>query len=601
MNLHKQDILCPDCGINYIDEERYKNFKKCISCARRETMASTKNLPYIKYIDLPEEEKERLEKQRARNNDWARRRNNKDVEKIENLKQTKVVTTKVPMEEKKTNERLITEFLNAKKYLDVSFVSIKTTELYSQYMNYCSIKHYGVMSRQEFYRILIDVFGFSRKMSNGSNYMCKGDKSKQELDAITVKMHTSNKSSEQKVVRANQIYTDDIISEVVRLASTEKTITELREEIIQLFPDKNITVSNFNNIIVRHNIPHKAGNRWGKPSKIDVSIEEAPKVEEYVPKVEEVKINKPHFNEDELDEDGDPIRLVPIKEEVVKTMEAKYKQNKCDSEFNYTVDDYINMLEMLEYLMENVDNQIKKRDRQFNIANDYQFDIVHEMENELASNGDTYLQDKMYVLRDFRRYIEIDSTALRQMKPLLNTLKNGVNPNNPISSCIKKLKQTIVDNAQPKYIPRIDVGMTKKYDWAIMRNSNYKKAVVKHYVPPVQEEPITNMVETIDTDIENNFEVDEKVKLHDKTIRINKDLKKLKSNLKLTEDQVKAGFNIYRVSCKLSGGGYGAFRPWYKDYVTIKQEIAMDFAKQELARLKGVYVTELACLKINME
>ena len=169
MNLHKQDILCPDCGINYIDEERYKNFKKCISCARRETIASTKNLPYIKYIDLPEEEKERLEKQRARNNDWARRRNNKDVEKIENLKQTKVVTTKVPMEEKKTNERLITEFLNAKKYLDVSFVSIKTTEQYSQYMNYCSIKHYGVMSRQEFYRILIDVFGFSRKMSNGSN------------------------------------------------------------------------------------------------------------------------------------------------------------------------------------------------------------------------------------------------------------------------------------------------------------------------------------------------------------------------------------------------------------------------------------------------
>ena len=26
-NLHKQDILCPDCGINYIDEDRYKNYR----------------------------------------------------------------------------------------------------------------------------------------------------------------------------------------------------------------------------------------------------------------------------------------------------------------------------------------------------------------------------------------------------------------------------------------------------------------------------------------------------------------------------------------------------------------------------------------------
>ena len=59
MELQDQNVLCPDCGVNYITIKRFNDYKKCISCARRETIANTTNMPYVKWIDLSDDEKER--------------------------------------------------------------------------------------------------------------------------------------------------------------------------------------------------------------------------------------------------------------------------------------------------------------------------------------------------------------------------------------------------------------------------------------------------------------------------------------------------------------------------------------------------------------
>ena len=77
--MEKKDILCPDCANNYISSKRFKEFGKCISCSRRETIARTTNREYIKYVNLPQEEKDRLAHQRELNNWSAKLRNQKKV------------------------------------------------------------------------------------------------------------------------------------------------------------------------------------------------------------------------------------------------------------------------------------------------------------------------------------------------------------------------------------------------------------------------------------------------------------------------------------------------------------------------------------------
>ena len=44
--------------------------------------------------------------------------------------------------------------------------------------------------------------------------------------------------------------------------------------------------------------------------------------------------------------------------------------------------------------------------------NAYQSDIVHEQEHIIAQPGDTYLQDKLHILRKERRYYEHDTNDI---------------------------------------------------------------------------------------------------------------------------------------------------------------------------------------------
>lgn len=606
------NILCGDCEKNYITEERNKKFGKCISCQRRETIAKTNNRPYIKFKDLPLDEKNRLIKQRVVNNNWAKKNNNKaqGINTIEDNKADKSLDlNEIPA------EFLVGRFVNKYKYNTLKFVSIVSTELYDKFCKYCKSENCSVLSRHTFYSILVSKYGFTKKMSNGINYYFRGDtdgksfaQATRELNYTNTSVMPSNKS------RCNQIYTADMIEEIKKLASPEISATELKNIFIQRYPDLNITTSNFNNIIVRNNIPHSKGKtskqnivseytlvnpvQMNKKSSEDLVINNVGNIDNNLNK--DINDSDVVSNMDDgyvktseiLDEDGDPIRLSPIKQEVVSVLDEKYKKEKCTNAYNYTVDDYINMFEMFQYLANNIDDLIKNRDKQFNIINNYQFDIVHEMENELAKEGDTYLQDKMYVMRDYRRYMETDYKALKQMRLLLKQINNLVRPDNKVGKVLGQLRQVVKENAQPKFVPRVDVDMTKKYDWAVMRNSLYKRAVPDNTTSSVIESPIQELSE-------------DSVHLHDTTVKFNKNLKKLPSKIELTTEQKRQGFSVYRVSCKISGNGFGVFKPWYKDYACVKEEIALAFAQQEFARLRAengqVLVSDVECHKLNVE
>lgn len=541
MELQDQNVLCPDCGVNYITIKRFNDYKKCISCARRETIANTTNMPYVKWIDLSDDEKERLEKQREKNNKSA---------KIRARQVTKTNGTTLPA------EVLVKKFLDSKNYLTGGDISIKTTEIYSQFSVYCSSHYYTLLSRHELYSILIEKFGFKKKMSYGINYL----RLEGNINISLKSNKTSDLVSEIKKenLKSNQIYTQEMIDYLISIADETKTVSELREALLKKYPDKKITASNFNNIIARRKIPHFISNGFKliKPTEVDTVTVDTNVIEEPQLTITDVKSDV----KDKPDIEND--RLVPIKEEVIKVLQTKFTAMKCKTMNDFKLDDYINMIELFIYLMHNIDNIISVRNNQYDIANWYQDEIIHEMENELAESGNTYLQDKMYILRDIRRYIESDRDALKQMRVFLKNL-NKVFPESDAKKVIGQLKHINENVKQPKFIPTVDLGMVNKYSWATYgspASAKNNKTVLT-----------TNAVEKFMNEKAEDI----------KTINING------TKTHLSKDEIDRGFKVYRVSCNISGGGYGAFKPWYKDYPCINADIAMSFAQQEFARMKA--------------
>lgn len=512
-NKSSKKMLCNDCGINYISKEQFEKNGKCLSCKRRETMARTQGKEYVKYIDLPQEEKDRLQKLRA-------------------------------------------------KY---------------------------------------------KKSDTSKNSQTKD----------------SNKNTVSKSKSKRGVYTPEVISKVATLASKDKSMPDLRKEVEALYPDLAITSGNFYHMAVSHGIPFKQVRNKKSTVSEDVTVVEnesinkedtdvseiiiTPEVEvvSEIPAVQTVSQPSRPIQSDtvveELDVDGDPIRLKAVKEEVISVLNEKYEQAGCANEFSYSVKDYVDFLNMLEYLANNIDNLIKNRDAQFNIINDYQFDIIHEMENELAKSGDTYLQDKMYVMRDFRRYMEMDFKALRTLRPLLKLIKVTVHPNNPnnltdnksIIGCLNVLNTVISQNAQPRFTPRVDMNLAKKYDWAYMRNSVYKKNSAKNL------DESNNVTDNEDI-ISNDKSTVKNVSINKTRIKSGTDAS---TRLQLNDLEIKKGLSIFRVSCKISGGNYGVFSPWYKDYKCTSNEVALAWANQEFAIMRGkgnkILISDIDCHKIN--
>lgn len=514
LNKSSNEILCEDCKLNYVTQSTMDKYGKCLSCHRREVIARTKGIKYVKYVDLSDKEKQRIQKQRKTNNAWAQKRYAKAQDKV---------------------------------------------------------------------------------------------------------IENSN------VVRKNQIYTQEILQCIKENASNTRSVKELRGIIQGLFPSANITVANFNNVISRHNIPHSVRTDYSRHHKTEDTlgsseiististvdsnkgdntnaqngiIEDVANTEVIAGKPETVKLKNIA-----TDEDGDPVRFKPIKDEVVSVLGERFKQDNCDNELNYLVSDYINLLEMFEYLTTKIDTILMQRNKQLGIINSYQTDVIHEMENEIADDGDTYLQDKMHIIRDYRRYMEVDILALSKLRPILKLIKGAIHPSNPnnltdlksINGCLSELKAILRANTQPKFAPRVDVGMAQKYDWAVMKNSVNKREVKANGDILKPTTSIANPVRVVS----NKAVATPANSPIVMSARSNRNY----CRLSLTPDEEKNGFAIYRVSCKISGGKYGVFSSWYKDYKATRQEMAIAWAQQEFARMKSangqILVTDIDCHQIN--
>jgi hypothetical protein len=451
---HIKDILCPDCNEEYIDKSRLKEYGKCLKCQRRETMCRTKQMEYVPYVNLPEDEKARLKKLRADRLRWGSHKEDKP-------------TQVTPVEVKRT-------------------------------------------------------FG------------------------------------------GPTIYTPDVIEKIKTVANEQIGVSELSKIVQSMFPEKKITVANLNYVVKANNIAHKCkANKVVHTAELK-TVEEADKQvqedneEVFIPQeyVEDIDTTPYPEANDVIDESAEPARFIPIHEEVTKVLEKKCKSLGCNLERNPQTTDYVDLLDTLLYLCENVDKIIKARRDQYDVINAYQGDCLHEMENEVAAEGDTYLSDKMHVIRNRRRYYEYDCNDLLQMRRFLQSVDVS-----SLKISLGQLKRAVKTRQNPKFIPLIDTSLVKKYDWAI----NGTLASPKMNKPIL----ITNLKanKTVATPATQAVTTPTPARTVGRP-------KKLKT---------------FRVSCELSGGGFGAFKKWHKDYSCITEDIAMSYAEQDLSKLKEAY------------
>lgn len=380
---------------------------------------------------------------------------------------------------------------------------------------------------------------------------------------VTKPVHEEVASTTKRVFGGPTIYTPDVVEKIKEIATEEIGVTELAKMIQLIYPDKKITVQNMNYVVKSQNIPHRSkGSKMAKTTSVlETPVEIVTKVEpEVIPeetlaqKEDDIDITPYPEANDLIDESNEPARFVPIHEEVNSVMERKCKALGCNLDRNPQTTDYVDLLDTLLYLCENVDKIIKARRDQYDIINAYQGDVLHEMENEVVQEGDTYLVDKMHVVRNRRRYFEYDCNDMLQMRRFLQGIDTSA-----LKISLGQLKRAVKTRQNPKFIPVIDTGLVKKYDWAIngsLQNAKMNKPLLvtnakmgkSTAVTPTTAGPIVRSA--------------------------TRNTRKLKT---------------FRVSCELSGGGFGAFKKWHKDYNCINEDIAKSYAEADLNKLKEAY------------
>lgn len=193
-------------------------------------------------------------------------------------------------------------------------------------------------------------------------------------------------------------------------------------------------------------------------------------------KVEESKEDKVEHNVEEVLE-AIPIQepkedKVSVEQEVLTTIQDKAKKLNCNTEKDYSTDTYIEVLEILKYLSTKRTTLQRTRLDQKDITQGYQEDVLHEIEFSESEPGNTYLQDKLKLIRGYRRYFEHDYEDLIIMEDLLSVIDTE-----KLSEVLTKLKSKRNARAGKYfYIPRVDNSMIQKYEWA--KNGQLNSKVV---------------------------------------------------------------------------------------------------------------------------
>lgn len=500
MEEENEGILCPDCMQHIISLEKFNQGLICLSCTHRKSWAERKGEPYIKFKDL------QIEKQRAIIDNLAKEQEQKELQ-VQQKDLDVNISLKEPEQENLFN------IMNIEPVKEIKVVKNKPgTRLYPDGV-YTYIKEHASpdLAVKDLYAQIISIWPeienkLTKNILNKYLYSRKLPFRKltdQEKSDLLVAAFSKNK--EEKANKPKEINLQESIS-VENLEKPE-------EEIFHI-PIKDI-------------------------NQIEANIKNTK--EELYSDLDPIE----DFDNSECVEYSEEARFEPIIEEVTQILNDKFKEVGCAVGYDYTVDDYIKAFTILRYLINNYKLIEQKRNDQWDIANAYQQDIVHEIENVVSKPGDTYLQDKCHVLRDVRRGYEIDKTCIGLMKPFLTTLTARTSE---ITKLIEKLEVQKSKQDDFIYIPKVDMSLVEKYSWAHDSNSRPGKLVNKSV---------------------------------------------LKTNNKLNK---KEGNPIFIASCFLSGGGFGVFKKWTKEvsYPTIEEaqrvvELELDDIKK---KNKNILVTD---------
>lgn len=285
-------------------------------------------------------------------------------------------------------------------------------------------------------------------------------------------------------------FPDEVYQYVKEHASEDKTSTDLRTELVNIFGGNVFAASELSTYMSVAKLPFKRKIKKSKEKSIE-SKEKTVEIKEIPEKIPED-------------------RFEPIEKEVTEILENKFKEMGCSLGYNLKIDNYIDAFKILRFLVNNYETIEKKRTDEWDIANAYQTDLIHEMENSISKPGDTYMQDKCHVLRSIRRDYEIDLECIRMMRPFLVSMNKDLTP---VIDNLEKIKKK---NEDFKYVPSVDNTLVDKYDWAEAVN------------------PSSNLMQ--------------------------KNL--LKTN---STRNMKKGLPVFVASCYISGAGYGTFKKWTKE------------------------------------
>lgn len=473
MSSLQSGILCPDCKTNTISIIKYDQGQICNSCLHRKVWAAKKNEPYVKFIDLTQEQQEKITHQRLYNEQYREKKqllyDSDDTSEL-NILEFKTVEEDQDSNNKRTGRR---------KYPD---------ELYDYIIQNASPE----ISTQELYNQIIE------KWPNLAETFTKIKLGKY-LYARNLPFRRLTDDEKLKIIEMTRSKKNSAIKD-----STDTSSEVVIKEVTNNESDSEEFVNNVDT--VEHSI-----------CEINTSV-------------------------DTYDEKA---RFDPIIAEVKAVLQKKFETVGCNMEYDFKIEDYIDAFKVLRFLVKNFSNIIQKRNDQYDIANNYQTDVIHEMENEISAPGDTYFQDKCHVLRNIRRNYELDTICIESMKPFLFSLSKRTAE---LTDIIEKLEKQKVRKDAPKYVPNVDETMINKYSWVSDTN------------------PST-------------------VKLMQKTL--------LSSNSKQNK---KAGNPIYIASCYISGGGFGAFKKWTKEvsYPTREEaQRAVDLELDEIKRKnKNILITD---------
>lgn len=232
-----------------------------------------------------------------------------------------------------------------------------------------------------------------------------------------------------------------------------------------------------------------------------------------------------------------------LEQEVEKVSKEKFKELKCKELEDYTTNTYIDMLNLLQFLVVNRQQIIETRQKQHDVMNAYQDDVLHEIEKTEPVIGDNTLQTKLHIIRDKRRYYEYDFNDVSIMKQFLESI--DLKKLNIVLGQLKKFKET---RENPTFIPSVDKNMTAKYNWTInvQKSPELKTTKIPSTISEIKNINNTVNGKTVETDIPEKFK---------------QSFKSPQEFFQLEEKETKSVKNMskYRVTCNLSGGGYRSF------------------------------------------